>query len=178
MTQSLLTDRRHVLQRPFLCIIFLLSVLPTSLSIAQEEKVFDPIAVGVKLDQVSEGLAAEFVTTEFLTEARATVVAIDAAAASCRQQSTQERNRLEARYEPLADIGDDVAPAVFDQRIEIRRLLDEAIDRQTRCNSIKDHTEELLSRITETQNQLSQQFLSNPGPPRSAGPSISTWLRA
>ena len=86
---------------------------------------------------------------------------LDAAATACRQESTEERQRLEARFEPLADIGDDVAPAVFDQRVEIRRLLDEAIDRQTRCSSVKDYTETLLARIAETQNQLSQQYLSN-----------------
>ena len=161
MTQTLLTDRRHVLQLPILCVIFLLASFPATLSLAQEEILFDPIAVGAQLDEVSEQLGAEIVVTEFLTEARATVVAIDADAAACRQESTEERERLEARYEPLADIGDDVAPAVFDQRIEIRRLLDEAIDRQTRCSSVKDYTEALLVRITETQNQLSQQFLSN-----------------
>ena len=134
---------------------------PATLSLAQEADLFDPIAVGAHLDEVSERLGAEDVAPEFLTEARATVVVLDAAAAACRQQSTEERQRLEVRFEPLADIGDDVAPAVFDQRVEIRRLLDEAIDRQTRCSSVKDYTEALLARITETQNQLSQQYLSN-----------------
>ena len=161
MTQALPTVRHHVLRLPFLCIIFLLSSLPAALSVAQEEEVFDPIAVGAQLDQLSEQLGAENVATDFLTEARATVVALDADAAACRQESTEERERLEARFEPLEDITEDVAPAVFDQRIEIRQLLDEAIDRQTRCNSVKDYTEALLARITATQNQLSQQYLSN-----------------
>jgi len=161
MTQALLTDRRHVLQLPIYCVIFGLSSFPAALSLAQEADLFDPIAVGAQLDEVSERLGAEGVAPEFLTEARATIVVLDAAAVACRQQSTEERQRLEARFEPLADIDDDVAPAVFDQRIEIRRLLDEAIDRQTRCSSVKDYTEALLARITETQNQLSQQYLSN-----------------
>jgi small-conductance mechanosensitive channel/uncharacterized protein YndB with AHSA1/START domain len=161
MTQALLTDRRHVLQLPIYCVIFGLSLFPAALSLAQEADVFDPIAVGAQLDALSERLGAEDVATEFLTEARATFVALDAAAVACRQQSTEERQRLEARFEPLADIGDDVAPAVFDQRVDIRRLLDEAIDRQTRCSSVKDYTEALLARITERQNQLSQQYLSN-----------------
>jgi small-conductance mechanosensitive channel/uncharacterized protein YndB with AHSA1/START domain len=160
MTPSLLTDHRHVLQLPFLCVIFVIATFP-AFSVAQETDVFDPIGVGAQLDELSEQLGAEVVAPEFLAEARATVVAFDADAAACRQESTEERERLEARYEPLADIGDDVAPAVFDQRVEIRRLLDEAIDRQTRCSSVKDYTEALLARITETQNQLSQQFLSN-----------------
>ena len=163
MTQAPLTDRRHVLQLPFLCVIFILSSFPAARTVAQEEDVFDPIAVGAQLDGLSEQLGAEGVATEFLTEARATVVALDADAASCSLESTEERERLEARFEPLRDVDADVAPAVFDQRTEIRQLLDEAITRQTQCNSVKDYTETLLARITETQNQLSQQFLSNRG---------------
>jgi hypothetical protein len=131
MTPSLLSDRRHVLQLPFLCVIFVIASFP-AFSVAQEADIFDPIAVGAQLDQLSEQLGAEVVAPDFLAEARAAVVAFDADAAACRQESTEERERLEARFEPLADIGDDVAPAVFDQRVEIRRLLDEAIDRQTR----------------------------------------------
>ena len=161
MTQALLTVRRHVLQLPIYCVIFGLLSFPAALSLAQEADLFDPIAVGAQLDEVSERLGAEDVAPEFLTEARATIVVLDAAATACRQESTEERQRLEARFEPLADIDDDVAPAVFDQRVEIRRLLDEAIDRQTRCSSVKDYTEALLARIAETQNQLSQQYLSN-----------------
>ena len=163
MTKALLTDGRHVLQLPFLCVIFILSSFPAARSVAQEDEIFDPIAVGAQLDELSEQLGAEGVAEEFLTQARTTIVVIDAEAAACRLESTQERERLEARYEPLEDISDDVAPAVFDQRIEIRQLLDSAIDRQTRCTSVKDYTEALLTRITETQNLLSQQFLSNRG---------------
>ena len=163
MTQALLTDRRHLLRLPFLCVTFLLSSFPAAVSLAQEKEIFDPIAVGAQLDEISEQLGTEGVATEFLTEARTTIVALDAAAAACREESTEERERLEARFEPLEDITEDVAPAVFDQRIEIRQLLDAAIDRQTRCSSVKDYTEALLARITETQNQLSQQFLSNRG---------------
>ena len=161
MTQALLTVRRHVLQLPIYCVIFGLLSFPAAHSLAQEADLFDPIAVGAQLDEVSERLGAEDVAPEFLTETRATIVVLDAAATACHQESTEERQRLEARFEPLADIGDDVAPAVFDQRVEIRRLLDEAIDRQTRCSSVKDYTEALLARIAETQNQLSQQYLSN-----------------
>jgi len=161
MTQALLTDLRHVLRLPFLCVIFILSAFPAAFSVAQEEAVFDPIAVGAQLDKISEQLGAEDVATEFLTESRATVVTLDATAASCREASTAERARLEARFEPLRDVDADVAPAVFDQRTEIRQLLDGAIARQTQCNSVKDYTEALLSRITERQNQLSQQYLSN-----------------
>ena len=164
MTLALLTDRHRVLRLPFLYFLFLLTSLPAATAFAQqEEETFDPISVNAQLDEISEQISAEGVTTEFLTEARASVVAIDAAAAACRQEATEERERLEARYAPLEDITEDVAPAVFDQRVEIRQLLDEAIDRQSRCSSVKDYTEALLARITETQNRLSQQFLSSRG---------------
>jgi hypothetical protein len=127
MRQALLTDRHHVLRLPFLCVLFLLTPLLAERSVAQEQDAFDPIAVNTQLDEISEQLGAEEVATEFLTEARATVVAIDSAAAACRQESTEERERLEARFEPLEDITEDVAPAVFDQRIEIRQLLDTTV---------------------------------------------------
>ncbi|MCH8336332.1 MAG: hypothetical protein IIC61_10640, partial [Proteobacteria bacterium] len=59
MTQALLTDRRHVLQLPFLWVIFILSLFPAALSVAQEEAAFDPIAAGAQLDEISEQLGAE-----------------------------------------------------------------------------------------------------------------------
>lgn len=163
MTQAQSTDRHHDLRLYFLCIVLNVLAFAALPSFAQDEQAFDPIAAGAELDRLSEQLNTEGISEEFLTEARATVVTLDAAAAACRQQSTEERERLEARYEPLADISEDVAPAVFDQRREIRELLDAAIDRESRCSSVKDYTETLLARITETQNRLSQQFLSNRG---------------
>ena len=161
MTKALLTDGRQVPQLPFLCVICVLSLLAATCAIAQEETAFDPIGVGAQLDELSAQLGARDLATEFLTQARATVVALDGRAASCRDESTAERARLEARFEPLRDVDADVAPAVFDQRTEIRQLLDEAIARQTQCSSVKDYTAALLVRITATQNQLSQQYLSN-----------------
>ena len=163
MTKALLADGRHVPQLPLLCVIYALSLLPATCAIAQEENAFDPIGVGAQLDELSVQLGAEGLDTEFLTQARATVVALDGQAANCRIASTAERERLEARFEPLRDVDAEVAPAVFDQRTEIRQLLDEAIARQTQCSSVKDLTEALLVRITATQNQLSQQYLSNRG---------------
>ena len=153
---------RHI--RPRRVAVLLLSAfLVSQTSLAQEEAAFDPIAIGAELDQLSTQLGAETVDSEFLTAARAMVFGLDAQAADCRQQATNDRVRLEARFEPLQDIDADVAPAVFDQRNEIRRLLDEAIARQTQCNTIKDYTEALIERITAIQNQLAQQFLSNRG---------------
>ncbi|MDX1403826.1 MAG: mechanosensitive ion channel [Woeseiaceae bacterium] len=161
MTEAIQTDRHLVIRPRFLCSLLLLASLAPAVSIAQEEESFDPITVNARLDEISEQIEAEDVTTEYLNEARSIVVGMDAEAAACRQVATEERQRLEARFEPLQDITDDVSPAVFDQRVEVRRLLDEAIDRQTRCSTVKDYTESLIAQITETQNRLSQQFLSN-----------------
>lgn len=163
MTQAQPTDRHHVLRPPFLCLLILAAALTANPSVAQNDQAFDPINAGARLDTLSQQLNAEEITEEFLTQARATVVTLDAAAAACRQASTAERERLEARYAPLEDISEDVAPAVFDQRLQIRGQLDQAIDRQSRCGGVKATTEALLARITETQNRLSQQFLSNRG---------------
>ncbi len=158
-----MTDGRHLLQVSFLCILFASSTLCVNRAIAQEESVFDPIAVGAQLDEISARLGDEDLAAGFLTQARATVIALDGQAASCRAESTAERERLEARFEPLRDVDADVAPTVFDQRTEIRQLLDEAIARQTQCSSVKDYAAALVARITTTQSQLSQQFLSNRG---------------
>ena len=68
---------------------------------AQEEDVFDPISVSVELDQLASHLEDEQVKQSFLAAARTRVVAVDAAAEKCQLEATQERARLEARFEPL-----------------------------------------------------------------------------
>jgi len=158
-----MTDGRHCLRAPLLFALLVLSSLSAGTAVAQDESVFDPIAAGGQLDELNAQLGGDDLTTEFLAASRATVIALGGQAASCRDSSTAERERLEARFEPLRDVDADVAPAVFDQRTEVRRLLDEAVARQSQCNSVKDYTDALLIRITQTQNQLSQQFLSNRG---------------
>jgi len=163
MTKALLTDRRHLLRLPLLCAFLVLFALAATTVVAQDESIFDPIAVSAQLDELNTQLSADDLTTVFLATSRATLISLGGQAASCRDSSTAERERLEARFEPLRDVDADVAPTVFDQRTEVRRLLDEAIARQSQCNSVKDYTDALLVRITQTQNQLSQQFLSNRG---------------
>ena len=165
MTQDLFAVRKP---RPrlvsVLCVALLLYWNPSFAQQEVDEAFFDPIAVSAELDQLSEQLSTESVDTEFLTAARNMVSGLEAEAEACYQEATDERERLEARYAPLENVVDsEVAPIVFDQRTEIRNLLDEAIARQTRCNSVDDYTEALIDRITATQNQLSQQFLSNHG---------------
>lgn len=128
---------------------------------AQEEDQFDPIAASAELDTVNKRLDAEDFELDFLTDARALTVQIGASAGECSTRSTEERTRLEARFEPLKDVDADVAPAVFDQRTEVRSLLDAAIALQASCTGLEDTATTLIARIAETQNKLSQQFLSN-----------------
>ena len=137
-------------------LVFFSSALP-----AQEVAQFDPIAASSELDDIAKQLDLESVDPEFLTVARARTTQIGVEAQACAIGSTEERARLEARFEPLRDVDADVAPSVFDQRNEILRLLDEATALQASCTGLRDTTTALVTRIVEIQNKLSQQFLSN-----------------
>ena len=128
---------------------------------AQEEDQFDPIAASAELDAINKQLDAEDFEPTFLTEARTLAVQIGGSASECAAHSTDERTRLEARFEPLKDVDADVAPAVFDQRTVVRGLLDEAIALQASCTGLDDSATTLIARIAETQTKLSQQFLSH-----------------
>jgi small-conductance mechanosensitive channel/uncharacterized protein YndB with AHSA1/START domain len=130
-----------------------------TLAMTQEAAQFDPIAAGAELENLRAGLGTEDVDNEFLTDARAHALQVSAAAEACAARSGTERERLEARYEPLREVDADVAPAVFDQRNEIRRLLDEAIARETSCIGVRDNAAALIGAISATQTRLSQQFL-------------------
>jgi len=126
---------------------------------AQEAPAFDPIAAAAELESLRSGLSTETVDNRFLTDARGRALQVSSAAEACAARTGAERERLEARYEPLREVDADVAPAVFDQRNEIRRLLDEAIARETACIGVRDNAAALISAISATQTRLSQQFL-------------------
>ena len=128
---------------------------------AQEEDQFDPIVASAELGDINKLLDANDIEPDFLASARALTVQIGASSSACMAQSTQERTRLEVRFEPLKDVDADVAPAVFDQRIEVRGLLDAAIALEASCTGLEDTATTLIDRIAETQTRLSQQFLSN-----------------
>ena len=131
MTQAKVLAPHLLPRRSFLCIFAAVVVLFFAPVQAQQEEAFDPISVGAELDQLASQLADEGVEPPFLAAARAQVIAIDAAADACQTDATEESGRLEARFEPLKDVQGDVAPAVMDQRNEIRQLLDDALARQT-----------------------------------------------
>jgi small-conductance mechanosensitive channel len=163
MTQSRALARRLDPRNYFLCILSIVIYLSCTPAQGQDANLFDPISIGAELDQLAGQLEDEEVEPPFLTAARSKVVAIDSAAETCQLEATEERARLEARFEPLKEVDADVAPAVFDQRNEIRQLLDDTIARQTQCNSVKDYAAALLDRITNRQTELSQQYLSSRG---------------
>lgn len=130
---------------------------------AQEATDFDPIIVDAQLDRISEQISIDSIDSISLAVARAETLELQAQATNCQDETTDERERLEVRFQPLEDIDEDVAPSVFDQRIEIQQLLNETITLQTQCSSIRDYADTLLEQIADRQNHLSQQFLSNRG---------------
>lgn len=135
-------------------------LLSTNLAQAQDAPGFDPIAAAEELADLTDQVDADNVELAVLNNARARSGQIAADASACAAQWTEERSRLEARFEPLADIGPDVAPAIFDQRIAIQQLLDEAITQQSACAGVEDDASSLIDRITLKQDQISQRFLS------------------
>lgn len=136
----------------------LLIALP-GLTHAQEPPAFQPAVASSAMNELGEQIDGDAVDADFLTAARARAVSINAAAAACYQQATDDRARLEARFEPLKDIDPTVDAAVFDQRTSIQNELNAAIQRQTQCAAVRDDAEKLVDRITETQSLLSQRFL-------------------
>ncbi len=130
---------------------------------AQEEDTFDPIAAGSALNDLALQLDAAPEDNDVLSATRSAAAQIAADASACRAQWTEERERLEERFAPLAEVTGDVAPAVFDQRLEVRQLLDDAIARQTACAGIEDDAGALIERVTSIQNRIAQQYLSYRG---------------
>jgi small-conductance mechanosensitive channel/uncharacterized protein YndB with AHSA1/START domain len=131
-------------------------------AIAQEATGFDDIAAAAELQKIASQIQAEDVSAEVLVKARAETLRLETGGNTCVSESTEQRQRLEARFEPLKDIDSQLAGAeVWDQRQEIQAELEAVIARQARCIGIVDHARELGSRITTTQATLSQMFLSS-----------------
>jgi potassium-dependent mechanosensitive channel len=143
-------------------ILLLLAVCtPATTAFAQDAARFDPFAADTELTDFTVRLDNDDTSTEFLARARARAVTIAARATTCNIEATAERQRLEARYEPLREIDLEVSGTVMDQRREIRAALDQAIARQSACGGVRDEAGALVERITEIQTAISQQFLTN-----------------
>ena len=139
-----------------ICLIF----FSCSLSFAQERNLFNPIAANAELDLIKRQINNTEVSSSFLNISRDQATNIFNAASVCFDQSSAQRERLEARFAPLEDIDADVAPSIFDQRNEIRNALDEVTARQISCNGARDDASALIELITEIQDDLSEQYLS------------------
>ncbi|MEM9208017.1 MAG: mechanosensitive ion channel domain-containing protein [Pseudomonadota bacterium] len=131
--------------------------------IAQDENSFDPLTAGNALNDLALQLDAAPEDPDILSATRSAAAQIAADAGACRAQWTSERERLEDRYAPLEEVTGDVAPAVFDQRLEVRQLLDQAIARQSACVGVEDDATALIDRVTAIQNRIAQQYLSYRG---------------
>ena len=143
-----------------LAVALLWLALPLT-SVAQQVDAYDPVAAEATLAEIELKVSAEDVDSAFLTQSRAAVIAEQARADACHAIASEERSRLEARFEPLEGIDADVDTAVFEQYLAIKRQLDESISEQTQCDAVSAHAQILLARISTAQTAISQQFLSS-----------------
>ena len=143
-----------------LAVALLWLALPLT-SVAQQVDAYDSVAAEATLAEIESKVSAEDVEAAFLTQSRAAVIAEQARADACEAIATEERARLEARFEPLKTIDADVDTTVFDQYVGIKQRLDESIRQQAQCAAVSDHAQALLARISSAQTAISQQFLSS-----------------
>lgn len=163
-------------------LLLLLAGAPGNTSAQQAGPEFDPIAAVAEIEGLDARLASDSVNSQFMDEARARAVSIAASAGACNLEATANRERLQARFDPLANIDANIEGTVFDQRTAIQNQLNAAIERQARCAGLNDNATELVERITETQTRISQRFLFNRGESvfgmaRSLPERLSSWRR-
>ena len=163
MTQALPTDRRRLSGPLSLCLTVLSFCVSAGMVAAQDVVVFDPIVARTELQNANTILEDADLESAGLTEARGIAVGIESQAMQCATEATDERVRLEARFLPLRDIEGDVSPTIFDQRNEIRDLLDQTIERETLCSGLRDDAQSMIAAISLRQTQLSQQYLTSRG---------------
>ncbi len=130
-------------------------------SAAQDPFGFDDLTANEELTSIGQSLNDGDVDSAFLTSASARIVGIQTSAASCVTAAGAERTRLEQRFAPLSEVGDDVPQEFIDQRAIVRAELDEAIAAESRCKTAVDAASKLQIRISERQTELSQEFLSS-----------------
>jgi len=142
--------------------VVLLSLVVFALpALAQEQPSFNDIEAADKLQDISSLLSIEEIDATALNNSRAQIRAIAIAASACADENSITRARLQERLEPLKDLAPEGASAdSLVQRQSIANALDEATARQARCEGLLDDSQALSLRITNLQNQLSQQFLS------------------
>ncbi len=138
----------------------LIALLHPFSTYAQDEETFNDIEAGDELQEIALLVETDSIDVDTLNNVRTRVTEIDIAASACAEESNVARTRLEERFEPLRDLDLEASPEMMTQRLEVRAALDEAIAQQARCEGLFDGAQALLTRISDRQNELSQQFLS------------------
>jgi potassium efflux system protein len=130
-------------------------------ALSQDQRLFNDIEADDELQDISSLLGNAEVDAEALNSARTQLNGIASAAAVCAEANSIARLRLEERIAPLLELAPEGAsPESLAQRQSIGNALDDSIARQARCEGLFDDAQTLRSRVSERQNQLSQQFLS------------------
>ena len=127
----------------------------------QEGPTFDDFDAVEELQVISQLLSNDDIDSTALNAARLRTAAIENDAAACVQENSAARIRLEERFEPLREIDQEASKASRDQRDAIRNSLDAAITRQSQCQGLVQEAQDIAARISERQNQLSQQVLTH-----------------
>ena len=138
----------------------LLTLLLSFPAHAQDEQAFNDIEAAVELQEFSLIIATEDIDVDGLNSVRTRVNEIQIDASACAEESSASRTRLEERFVPLTDLDPEASQEMMDQRREVRAALDEAIAQQARCEGMLDEAQVLLAKISDRQNELSEQFLS------------------
>ena len=129
---------------------------------SQDRKSLDDIDAKDELQELSLLLANDDVDAEALNTARLRTSEIENEAAACAKENSEASARLEEQFEPLREIDlDDALKETVDRSDAIREALDEAATRQSQCEGLVQEAQDLAVRISDRQNQLSQQILSH-----------------
>ena len=129
---------------------------------SQDKKTLDDIDAKDELQELSLLLANDDVDADALNTARLRTSEIENEAAACAQENSEASARLEEQFEPLREIDlDDALKETVDRSDAIREALDEAATRQSQCEGLVQEAQDLAVRISDRQNQLSQQILSH-----------------
>ena len=160
MIRAVFSDRPMTYWLGLLCTLCMLAAAGPSG--AQQEAGFDEFEADDVITSIAAQVETDDVDADYLENIRPQVIEIEAAASACAAEATGARTRLEERFEPLKDVDPEIAGSeIMDQRASIRGELDEAISLQSRCQGVEDDASALLTRISERQSALSQQFLSS-----------------
>ncbi len=145
--------------RPLLTTLASTLLLIAAPGFAQEP--FDYDGAAEQLAEMAALVEREDIDSEELNSHRRSVSRIESAAFECEMQAAIVRERFEELYDPLRDQpSDEITGEARQQRQSIAAGMDDAIARQASCSQIVADAQALGSRISNRQQQISEQFLS------------------